>query len=289
MVLAAFTAVGGIIAVLIPTIAAVPVAIIGTFALTYLAATGAVANVFRVGGVTGSVVGLEVNSGAVLIVAAFLVALSALLVLIVMALFTSVVGRSHVAVLSLSLIISLLAYVSLEFVGDERFRVSASAPRYICAGTGPEVCMLEGTTRQLAPLAKEMQRQADVLQAIGVKLPATYAQEHPRLRANKGQGVMYMTVDAVNVGKVDPATVSDYLSTPAACDEYYGDFPPKDALAARALVADLVRDRVGIAEFPAPTGSAENAWANSVFANEWLVATFHSLRECTLDAIKPPL
>lgn len=288
IVLAAFAALGLAVGTMFPSLLSTPVAIVVAFGLTYLGAAGTVPEVFRVGGVTGSLVGQVPDLPVLAIIVGFLVCFSVGVVVGVAYRQAVVLRKTSLALGALAIVGAAGAYVTLEAIGDNRYQLAASPPDYVCAGNAPKVCMAKGTTRSLPSLSREMARQAAIVRSLGVSLPEKYVQEVPGFAPSTDSGIMYMYVESVNAARVDPSQVADYLSSPAPCQEFYAERPPELALTARSLVADLIRDRTGVQAFSVEPGSEVAQWVASDEANVWMRDTFKELKECHLDAIRLP-
>ncbi|WP_203755816.1 hypothetical protein [Actinoplanes cyaneus] len=289
IVLLAFAAVGALSGLLIRSIASAPLSAIVAFALTYLGATGAIPALFRVGGSTGSLVGLTANTYVNLAIAAFSLCFSVVIATVVVIARAPIVRLTWVALGTVGMVIAASSYVALKSEGGERYVLSKTPIEYVCKGAVPGVCMASGTTRQLDNLATSMQKQAQVLTSLGIRLPANFYQEVPNHRPDPHQGLIIMATDAVNASDPNPSDVADYLSLPAACQEYYdGGTPPEIPLQARAIVADLIRSKNGLQPFMLGTDQLSSEWMKSDRVDPWLKSTYVSLESCELDALHLP-
>lgn len=288
LVLLAFAVLGAISATVGSSFLSVPAAVVFTFGLTYVGATGAVPKVFRIGGSTGSLVGLSVDYRVLLIISVFLLSLAVACAALAAKAYTPRMTPTALTSTVLAVTIGSGAYVYLSMEGDERYRPSANPPNYICAGESPRVCMAEETTRPLGLLAAEMHRQGKILTDAGIQIPEVYSQEVAGYVPEPSHGVMFMGVDEVNAPAISPYQVSNYLSVPASCDEYYADVAPERALAARSIIATLIRSRTGVSGSAFKQGSDAAKWAASPESNAWMSNTFQQLKECHLDDVKLP-
>jgi hypothetical protein len=188
----------------------------------------------------------------------------------------------------LSVTLLATAWTMLQINGDYRFEPQRTAVVFRCAGSAPEVCMAIGTTRQLSTLAAAMHEQAAPLTALGISLPDRYYQDVANVAPHQDGGVFYLAVEEVNAPTPDPVVIADYLSVPAPCPQFTSpDAPPEEALYARAILADVIRQKNNL-----PTGllmdEQAKAWMSSGDVDAWTKQTFDALTECDVAAISVP-
>ncbi|GAA1372686.1 hypothetical protein GCM10009661_35140 [Catellatospora chokoriensis] len=190
------------------------------------------------------------------------------------------------------LVVSLIA---LDNVGGERFRIADVAPGYVCDGAAPRVCLAEGTTRPLKPLAKGLAEQAGMLSQLGIQVPDTFYQEVPGVPAKLDAGLFIFTVDEVNASDISADRIASFLAMPAACPAYFSPTtPPVKALRAQGLIAMGLFERSSasstFAQVAPGSGSADpvQGWVTSNAWNEWAKATYPKLKSCDLDSIDLP-
>ncbi|MGK5684875.1 hypothetical protein [Actinoplanes sp. URMC 104] len=288
LALLAFAALGALTGTFIRSMIAAPLATIGCFALTYLGATGAVPKVFRVGGVTGTLVGLRYSVPVNAWITVVLIAVIAVTAVVVVYR-RSVLTRSRQWVAGgLALALLVTGWVMLDVRGDYRFEPQRSAISFRCAGSAPQVCMAVGTTRPLPALAAAMHEQAAPLTALGISLPARYNQDVANVAPDPRAGIFYLAVEEVNAPQPDPVAIADYLSTPAPCPQFTSpDAPPEEALYARAILADVIRQKNNL-----PTGllleDKAKAWISSSAVTAWTKQTFNALSTCDLANVHVP-
>lgn len=288
LALLAFAALGALAGSLIRALVAAPIATVSCFALTYLGATGVVPEAFRIGGVTGSLVGLRYSESVNAWMAVMLIAVIGFAAFVAVYRRSVLVRSSQWVAGGLSVALLATAWIVLQVNGDYRFEPQRTAVSFRCAGAAPQVCMAVGTTRQLPALAAAMHAQAAPLTALGISLPDRYYQDVVNVAPHQDAGVFYLAVDEVNAPKPDPVVVADYLSTPAPCPQFTSpDAPPEEALYARAILADVIRQKNNF-----PTGllmdDRAKAWMSSGEVNTWTKHTFDALISCNLAGINVP-
>ncbi|GAA0573083.1 hypothetical protein GCM10010172_67140 [Paractinoplanes ferrugineus] len=288
VVLVAFAGIGALCGTLIRSLVAAPIAAAGAFGLTYLGATGAIPAAFRVGGATGSLVGLTLDRRVGGAMAIFLVAVALLCAAVVAVRRSPMLPPRSTAAAGVALALLATGYFTLQHTGSDKYVVDAKPLKYTCEGQTPRVCMATGTTRQLDALTNAMHTQAQVLTAAGIDIPDTFYQDVPNRQADPTQGLIIMTTDSVNAANPNPQDVADYLSFPAACKAFFGEFPPETALQARAAVADLIRHGNKLQPMVLGNDQAIRDWMDSSAASVWLKSTYDKLRTCDLAKISLP-
>jgi hypothetical protein len=289
LVLAAFATIGLVTGVFIPRMIGAPIALIIAFALTVAGANGSIPAVLRVGGVTGSLVGMQYDGHVLTVTAIFLTCAAVVLGCLSSLRYSPVSSAGWVATGVAAALISVLTLGDLQLNGDQWFTIADKPPALLCAGSKPQVCMARGTTRQLVPLAQEMSRQAQPLIAAGLELPAVYVQDIPGWRPPLSSGVVTLEMSDINAPRPNRMAVADYLATPAACPDFFNasGTPPEKAFAAKAVLADLIRRKAGL-PFAGSYTDVEKAWLQSRAAQEWMISAYNSLKDCDLHAVIQP-
>ena len=288
LALLAFAALGALTGSVIRSLVAAPIATIACFALTYLGATGVVPKAFRIGGVTGTLIGLRYSESVNAWIAALLIAVTAFAALVAVYRRSVLVRTGQWVAGGLSVALLATSWANLQINGDYRFEAQRTAVSFRCAGSAPQVCMAVGTTRQLPALAAAMHEQAAPLTALGISLPDRYYQDVANVAPHEDAGVFYLSVNEVNAPRPDPVAIADYLSTPRPCPEFTSpDAPPEEALYARAILADVIRQNNNL-----PTGllmdDKAKAWMSSGDVEAWTKQTFNALTTCDMARINVP-
>ncbi len=181
---------------------------------------------------------------------------------------------------------ALVGWLAGWFVVGDADRLLATEPRpaLTCAGSDPEVCLFAETPRPLDDLAAKVDRQAAALQALGVPVPARFADVGTDWAAHRGGVVVLLDEYASPTVGEDRAT--DTLVRPAACAADFGDEPPFAAFDARYLLGRWLQVRAGVLE-PAPD-APDRAWLRSAEADAWVSATYRRLGACAFEEIRMP-
>jgi hypothetical protein len=292
LALAAFASLGAGIGFILPRPAAAPVAGVGTFALTYLAAAGVLPGVLRVGGATASLVGLRWDDRVWFVQTVALVTICLVVALLTRRAAGPASGIRQLSATVAASALLLAAVANLAVSGDQRLVIRAGPVALACAGAAPVVCMARDTSVALKALERAMHEQARVLEAAGVELPARYVQEIPGHPPSPNAGLIVMSVDQVNSKSVDLQSVPGYLTLPTPCAEYFAPTPPELALQARQVLADwITSSHSGTGQpRPAQDQDPENQWLRSdpQVQRTWVRTTFVQLRSCDLGAVRLP-
>lgn len=291
-VLATAALLGGTLAVLWPSLLAVPTAAALTFAVTAFSSDLMLPDVMTVGGSTGSLVGLTWDGRQQLGALAVLVATSAVLALVVRAhdATTSSVGARAVLLAS---VVALAGAVVVHGTGPgDRLKASERPIRYTCASAGPsEVCLAAQTSRQLDWLASQVARRSEALTGIGVEPPRRFEQLVPYHRLSRGSAPIDLGPDTVNARVGDVERVPDLLADPALCPADTAEVPPPAAVfAARAAISAWIAVRTGITAADDLDGEIFGAWLRRPVAEQrdWITTTYRQLRGCRYDDVRLP-
>ncbi|WP_278257219.1 AAA family ATPase [Nocardioides convexus] len=209
----------------------VPVAAAVSFALGVLSATGAVPEVFRIGGVTGPLVG-ETFAVWPLVLEA-VAALGTAVVLCWAANLPWARTSTAAQVVGLAVVLPAVVAVVALTVGDqERYEAVDGDLRLDCAGSAPQVCMATETSRGLDELAPRVDRQAALLESAGVSLPNRFVQLVPVRTAEyleSSDGIIDLPTEQLLAGDVNDGTATQALTMPRLCKQFMGNAGPPDA------------------------------------------------------------
>jgi hypothetical protein len=290
LMLLASAFVGAGIGLVLPALFAAPTSVVVVFAGTYLASSGAVPPYLRVGGSTGSLLGLTWNPVLALLVAAGL----ALAVLAVGgALILSdgpVAPRAVRVVAALGAVGFAATYVVLTNGPDDRLERTSGSISYECRGERPRVCMADQTSRQLEPLTQAMRVAAEPLRRVGAQPAEHYQQIVPGRPAPRDAGPLFIESDALN-RTPSAAAVAAYLTVPASCPQYTGTTPPPQAVFdAQRLLQQWILLRTGAEPLAAFAAEPGHGWLSQSFdaQSDWIRRTYAQLRSCDLDAVALP-
>ncbi|MCL8253294.1 hypothetical protein AERO_18085 [Aeromicrobium fastidiosum] len=290
LVLLASASVGAGVGLALPALFAAPSSVVVVFAGTYLASGGTVPPYLRVGGSTGSLLGLTWNPVLALVVAAGLV-LTVVAVAGALVLSDSPV-RPRVARLVLALGSAGFAatYVVLSVGPSDRLQRTSAVISYECRGERPRVCLAEQTSRRLEPLAQALHEAARPLRQVGVPLVDRYRQVVPGRALPRDAGPLFIESEALNRSP-SPVPVAAYLTTPAGCPQYTGSTPPPQALFdAQRLLQQWILLRTGAEPLAAFAAEPGHAWLSRTTAAQadWIRRTYGQLLSCDLDAVALP-
>jgi hypothetical protein len=276
--LAAAVFIGAATAALWPSLLSVPVAAAIVFALTAFPDDVRLPDVFRVGGTTGSLVGLTWDGRQQAAALAVLLSVTVFAAVVVQARDSGrgVPPRTLLIASSAALIASVVA---AELAPSSRLRASDVPIRYACeTSSHVEVCLASQTSRQLHWLADEVVRQSTPLSAIGVTLPRRYQQVVPYRRLPGGVAPVLLEPDTVNARRGDAQRIPDLLAMPALCAADTAEVPPpQEVFVARAAIAAWISVRTGQSEasdyrvevfgdWVARSGPAQEAWIRTTYA-----------------------
>jgi hypothetical protein len=289
MVLAS-AAVGAGIGRVLPALFAAPAAVIVVFAGTYLASSGTVPPYLRVGGSTGSLVGLTWSWPLGLLVAAGL-ALVAVAVGAALVLADSPIPSRAARLVAAAATAGFAAtYVVLSVGTFDRFDPVSGAVSYECRGERPRVCLAEQTSRRLDPMAAEMAAASAPLREAGADLTARYQQVVPGQRVPREVGPLFVESDEIN-RPPSRSSVAAYLATPASCPQYTASTPPAQAVFdAQRLLQQWILLRAGDEPLVAFAAEPGHDWLAQAPASQldWIRRTYGQLQSCDLDAIALP-
>jgi hypothetical protein len=290
--LAAATFVGAAAAALWPSLLSVPFAAALVFGLTAFPEDVGLPDVFKVGGTTGSLVGLAWDPRQ---------QAGALAVLVSVAVFAAVVVQARDAgrgtlrsrTLVAASAAALIASVAAAGLGpSSRLQASDAPIRYACeTSSGTSVCLASQTSRQLHWLAGQVARQSRPLASIGVTLPRRYQQVVPYRRLPDDVAPILLEPDTINARRGDAQRIPDLLAMPALCAADTADVaPPQEVFMARATIAAWISLRNGLSEPSDYKIEAFGEWLGRTRAAQtaWIRTTYAQLAACAYGDVRLP-
>jgi len=265
-----------------------PVASLAIFALSYLGGTGALPNLLRNGGSTGSLTGMTWDPGymrTTIVVLALGTALATLFVTQP----TSVM-RKGVSAVCAGLVLVLLMFLALASnPSTERLAISDEPVPMTCKGSLVSTCLARANATHIGELAARVDTYAAVLKKVGADVPHRFVQEVPGRKPDISSGLMAIPSAYKNRAGADPAAVADYVVMPRPCPAYFGPEAPSGALESAALVAHWLRVELELVP-PPPPGDAMGDWfAGDLSAQRaWVAQTYTQLRACDLGSAQLP-
>jgi hypothetical protein len=272
---------------------AAPIAVIATFGLAYLASSGTVPTYFRVGGVTGSMVGLTWDWSVLVLLGLGLGAMSGIALSAIRLHNSPLRGvRVGTTAFAIAAAIALVASIlGLGQHGDERLTSQQGPTSFSCAGDTPRVCLASQTQRQLKWLAARMDSSAQVLTAAGASVPRTFRQFVRPSDLQPADGVLFRESTTMNRSRGTAQEVAYYLTTPRDCPELYGDKPPVDSyFFAQHLLETWILLRHGDISLDDVRGNEQYEWLSrpSAEQSKWVAETYTALASCSFTDLKPP-
>ena len=254
-------ALGALIGTRLPGPWAPPLAALLVLGLFVLGASSVLPELFRTGGVTGSLVGQAYDLGTLALYCVFAIPAAVLVA-------TGALIGSGIVVWGNP---------------DRYVHVSTAVT---CVGAEPAVCMATETRRPLDAVAAELHRLAEPLVRAGATLPARWIQGIPGQVPPADSGVLVFVDAGEGASKADPRAVLVSLVNPGGCPELSTQVPPRDALAAQRVLATWIEVRVGDRQ---PGSTSELArWITTPAAEAWAVDSFEKLRTCRLKGLSAP-
>ncbi len=248
------------------------------------------ADLLRHGPSSGSLGGLQFDSGVWLLQFLALIGIAVALI----GLLPMLAGQRRGAVLPVivaaGVVLAVGAAIAVGNGGssDRRFEASGEGPT-ACAGDAPEVCVAPSDKVLLKRTAEAMDQGAEKMRAKGLNPPARYEYTLPGREASKDAGVLIRL--APYGSSNDKSWIWTNLLTPAGC-EFWTDSsqaPSDQVFEAQALLeAWIVK---GVDASKTAWSDQARAWlatSNEPAAKSWAVSTFKALENCTPDAIKLP-
>jgi len=274
-------ALGAFVGTRLPGPWAPPAAALLVFGLFVLGASAVLPDLFRTGGVTGSLVGQGYDLGALALYCAFAVPAA---VLAGWATLRAVAQWRPPRVLVGFTVAALVAAGIMVWGNPERY-VFVETP-ITCAGTQPTVCMATETHRPLRAVAVELDRLAAPLVDAGARLPGSWTQSIPGREPPPDSGVLVFVDSGEESATADSQAVLISLVNPGGCPELRAEVPPRGALAVQRLLATWIQVQVGDRSLdPATT---VGLWVTTPAATAWAVTSFEKLRTCHFEGLRAP-
>jgi hypothetical protein len=290
--LGAATFIGAATAACWRSLLAVPLAAAVVFALTAFPDRLMLPDVLRVGGTTGSLVGLTWDPRQQAAALAVLVAVSVLSAVVMHARDAVRPGLASRALVAASAASLVAAVVVAQAAPSSRLRPSEAPIDYTCTtASGTTVCLAAQTSRQLPWLAAQIVRQSEPLAAIGVRLPRRYQQVVPYRRQPAGVAPILLEPDSINARRGDAVRVPDLIAMPALCAADTAEVPPPDEVfVARSAISAWLSVRNGLSETSDYQVEAFGDWlSRSAPAQEaWIRTTYAQLAACAYSDVRLP-
>ena len=291
--LAAAAATGQAIGVACHHVVAAPLAGALLFAVNFIGAGNVVPQVMRIGGATGSLVGLTWDGHVIVldlaIHAGLVIALTVGLAGVVWPrvdgrprhLLTWVAGGGVAA--------SLLLLQSNTW---SRLEPSAHPVELTCRDGLAEVCMAEATSRKLTSLVAALDDQVAILREASATAPPVFRQVVPGQPAlPPSVAPLFIESERLNATTTSAQEAAGYLTTPAMCPQLTADKPPLPTyFAARALLHDWLLVSQGELSLADIADLGARRWlglASSEHAT-WIRDTYEKLTTCELDDLSLP-
>ncbi|MFC5677832.1 hypothetical protein [Aeromicrobium endophyticum] len=290
--LAAAASIGAATAACWRSLLAVPLAAAIVFGLTAFPDRLMLPDVLKVGGTTGSLVGLTWDSRQQAAALAVLVMVSVFAVVVMHARDAVRRGPASRSIVAASAVALVAAVVLAQSVPSSRLRPSGAPIRYACtAASGTTVCLASQTSRQLAWLAAQIIRQSEPLAAIGVRLPRRYQQVVPYRRQPDGVAPILLEPDSINARRGDARRVPDLLAMPALCAADTGEVPPPDEVfVARSAISAWLSVRNGLSETSDYRVEVFGEWLGQTAPDQqaWIRTTYAQLTACAYADVRLP-
>jgi hypothetical protein len=274
-------AIGAFIGTRFPGPWAPPGAALLVFGSFVLSASAAVPELFRTGGVTGSLVGQGYDLVTLALYCAFAIPAAVL------------VGWATLRTVTSWRPKPMLVLAAIAAVTGSGLLVERNPDRYVylptpvtCVSAAPAVCMATETQRPIQAVAAELHRLAAPLVQAGAILPARWTQSIPGQDLPADSGVLVFVNAGEGASRADPPAVLVSLVNPAPCPELEAQVPPRGALTSQRLLGSWISVHAGD-EHPS-AGTRFGRWVTSPAATTWAVDTFERLRTCQLDALRAP-
>lgn len=183
---------------------------------------------------------------------------------------------------------ALLVTTSVPLVSRDSSRFASSDERpTACAGARPRTCLAPSNTRYLAPTASAIDQAAQVLEGIGVDVPATYEQLLPGYRPPVESGML----TAIDDADASLRRGASLIATPAACTAWTDREapPPEVAYEAQGLISAWIMASKGLSGDP--WSEEVRGWLADPAAPDrvaWMRAAFGHLRACRFSRLTLP-
>jgi hypothetical protein len=265
--IAIFTTFGTLLSAFAPHPAVAALAVGLAYVVCYNAATGALQLPVVIGGVNGSLVGLQYSVSALAVWG--LVGLAVTALLLVGGILVSLSRRGLVAAV-VALMFGVLAFVGPSLVGihlPSRVELSSAPVQYLCAGEAPRVCLARGHTWHLTDVANGVDAAAEPLRRAGIDMTAVTLRDEG-FRRDLTSGVMQLSTDQLNRADFGQRDYATALDQPTDCAAYWGggSGETKQLLRLQTAVDDWIYARLSRNGEDAADASHDDAWARAAYS-----------------------
>jgi hypothetical protein len=291
-VLAAAAAIGAAVATVWRSLLCVPLAAALVFGVTAFPADLMLPDVFKVGGTTGSLVGLTWDVRQQAVTLAVLGAVTLFAIVLTQARDTIRSGPRSRAAVAASFVVLVASVVVADLAPSSRLIASDAPIRYDCERSATaSVCLASQTSRQLHWLAGQIFEQSEPLAAIGVRLPRRHQQLVPYRHLPEGVAPILLESDTINARRGDVRRIPDMLVRPALCEADTAEVPPPDEVfVARSAIAAWLSIQNGLADAGDYRGEVFDRWLDRDRAEQesWIKTTYAQLAACRYGEIGLP-
>lgn len=258
------------------------------FALTLAPGYELFPPLFRVGGSTGTLVGLTWGWGFISSVTLTSI-LATASVACWLAVLTSPLRSQALVVAAAVMTLGAIAIgATITTRTPERLVVSDRVPAWSCRGTAPEVCLDSRTDRSLIDLSAEMAKGFGVLRGVGITAGDVFRQVVPGNTIPQSEGPLFIESVDLNQNRANPQAVIGHLLTPSACPMLTGETPPPAVyFEARDYFGSWLAVALGTSDPSEFEGSHLETWVQSP-DEDWLRSTYEKFESCDLQAITVP-
>jgi hypothetical protein len=291
--LAAAGATGQAIGVACPKVVAAPLAGVALLAVNFIGAGNVMPQFMRIGGATGSLVGLTWDGHVLLLDLAIhvglVVALTAGLASVV---WPRVDRWPRYLLMSLGVGSATASLLVLHSNSWTRLEPSERPVAFACHQGVAEVCMAEATSRKLTSLSRAVDDQLVTLQAASAAIPSRFRQVIPGQPAlPPGTAPLFIESEGLNAPTTSTEEAAGYLTTPAMCPQLVADKPPPPAyFAARQLLYTGLLVSQDELSLPSIADAAARRWLSLASPEQatWISDSYEKLTSCALDELSLP-
>jgi hypothetical protein len=291
--LAAAAAIGQAIGVALPNVVAAPVSGVTLLAVNIIGAGNVIPQFMRVGGATGSLVGLTWDSRVIILDLAVHVGLVfGLTAALARVTWPRVDGRPTYVPLTAGLGVAGVALLLLQGNTWSRLEPTEQPVAFACRQGVAEVCMAKATSRKLTSLSGAVDEQLAVLQAASAAVPSAFRQVVPGQPALPPETApLLIESEALNAPTTSAEEAAAYVVTPTMCPQLTAERPPPPAyFSARQLLYTWLLASQGELSLSKVTDPAARAWLGLEASEQaaWVSDTYERLTTCELDEISLP-
>ncbi len=291
--LAAAAATGQAIGVACHHVVAAPLAGVLMLAVNLIGAGSVVPQVMRIGGATGSLVGLTWDGHVLVLDLAIHAGLViALTVGLAGAVWPRIDGRPPHLLAWAAGSGAVASLLLLQSNSWSRLEPSAHPIELTCRHGLAEVCMAEPTSRKLTSLVAALDDQVAILMGASATAPPVFRQVVPGQAALPPSiAPLFIESERLNATTTSAQEAAGYLTTPAMCPQLTADKPPPPTyFAARALLHDWLLVSQGELSLADITDPAVRRWLGlgSPESATWIRDTYRKLTACELDDLSLP-